>query len=237
MKKNDIGRTLATIAEEIRARTETIADVIEIGRLLIEAKGQAEHGEWLPWLEREFDFSDRTAENYMAAHRFAEKFETVSNLKLTLSALYFLARCDRSRWIEAVLTAAATRRVTRVDAWGIVDQIRRTEHGAETEAKTDDQRTRETEAERAAEEILNGQPPSLPPLGDDAENDLRFGLASEPTAETQDLIDAVKLLLPIYTKPLSRFVDVPYGSEQLRALQDFFGHLAAQVERTNAKAA
>jgi len=38
--------------------------IIEIGRELIEAKKGVPHGRWLPWLEDEFGWSDRTARNY-----------------------------------------------------------------------------------------------------------------------------------------------------------------------------
>lgn len=38
---------------------------IEIGRRLVQAKELLEHGEWLPWLEKETEFSDRSAARYM----------------------------------------------------------------------------------------------------------------------------------------------------------------------------
>ena len=104
-------RDLTAIATEIRARAQTIADVIEIGGLLIEAQAQLDHGEWLPWVERELDFTERTAQNYMAAYRFALKYETVAYSKLTTSALYKLA-CGfyEENEIATVLTVAAEER-------------------------------------------------------------------------------------------------------------------------------
>jgi hypothetical protein len=41
------------------------------GDLLIEAKKQCKHGEWLPWLKKNVRFSDRTAQAYM---RVAERW-------------------------------------------------------------------------------------------------------------------------------------------------------------------
>ena len=38
---------------------------IEIGRRLVQAKEMLNHGEWLPWLEKETEFSDRSAARYM----------------------------------------------------------------------------------------------------------------------------------------------------------------------------
>lgn len=38
---------------------------IEIGKRLVQAKEILAHGEWLPWLEKETEFSDRSAARYM----------------------------------------------------------------------------------------------------------------------------------------------------------------------------
>lgn len=65
-------RTPAIIGAEIRmfvdaGRRVTLLCGIEIGRRLCEAKDMLQHGEWLPWLERETDMTDRTAQRYMRA--------------------------------------------------------------------------------------------------------------------------------------------------------------------------
>ena len=67
-------RTPELIGAEIRmyvdaGRRVTLLCGIEIGRRLCEAKELLAHGEWLPWLSRETEFSDRTAQNYMRAFR------------------------------------------------------------------------------------------------------------------------------------------------------------------------
>jgi Protein of unknown function (DUF3102) len=65
-------RPLDAVATEIRAmKAETIGDIIAVGGLLREAKAQLEHGQWLPWLQRELGYSPRTAQNYLRAHKFA----------------------------------------------------------------------------------------------------------------------------------------------------------------------
>lgn len=63
-------RTPELIGAEIRmyyeaGRRVTLLCGIEIGRRLVEAKELLPHGEWLPWLEKETDFSDRHAQRYM----------------------------------------------------------------------------------------------------------------------------------------------------------------------------
>ena len=43
------------------------------GELLLQAKAQCRHGEWLPWLEANVRFSERTAQAFMrVASRWAE---------------------------------------------------------------------------------------------------------------------------------------------------------------------
>lgn len=66
----DKPRTPEMIGAEIRmyvdaGRRITLLCGIEIGRRLVEAKEMLNHGEWLPWLKRETDFSERSAQNYM----------------------------------------------------------------------------------------------------------------------------------------------------------------------------
>ena len=63
-------RTPELIGAEIRmyvdaGRRVTLLCGIEIGRRLVEAKDLLKHGEWLPWLERETEISDRQAQRYM----------------------------------------------------------------------------------------------------------------------------------------------------------------------------
>ena len=38
---------------------------IEIGKRLVQAKEMLDHGEWMPWLERETEFSSSSAQRYM----------------------------------------------------------------------------------------------------------------------------------------------------------------------------
>ena len=70
-----------------------VGDVIEIGRHLTEAKQICGHGRWLPWLERNFGWTDRTARNFMQVYEgFGAKSETISDLNLSISCLYELAK-------------------------------------------------------------------------------------------------------------------------------------------------
>jgi hypothetical protein len=86
-------RTLRLIERELQvAMRNRTKDVLRIGALLLEAKGQVDHGEWLGWLRAQTGFLERSAQNFMNAARFAAKYATVADLKLRPSALYRLAK-------------------------------------------------------------------------------------------------------------------------------------------------
>src|SRR6516225_8819647 len=70
----------AKVAEKVRASAETIrqqlqntlVSAIKIGQELLAVKETLEHGQFLPWLQVEFGWSQRTAYNFMSV---AERFE------------------------------------------------------------------------------------------------------------------------------------------------------------------
>ena len=65
--------------------------IIEIGRLLIQAKEQLKHGEWLPWLRDKVDFSERLAQTFMqCAKEYGENPQMVAGLGVS-KALALLA--------------------------------------------------------------------------------------------------------------------------------------------------
>jgi len=51
-------------------------DIIEIGRRLIDAKGIAGHGGWLPGLDDQFGWTARTAQRFMSVGELANKSDT-----------------------------------------------------------------------------------------------------------------------------------------------------------------
>lgn len=84
---------LAEHAEAIRVHIKrVVADVVDIGRRLTECKVIAGRGNWLVWLDREFGWSEDTAERYMQAHRvFGSNSARVRNLPdLPLRSFYLL---------------------------------------------------------------------------------------------------------------------------------------------------
>jgi hypothetical protein len=95
---------LDKLAEDIRALGKrALDDIIEIGRRLIEAKEIAGHGNWLPWLEREFGWTTDTAQNFMSVASATSKNGNFPNLNVPISGLYLLAAPSTpAKVIEAV---------------------------------------------------------------------------------------------------------------------------------------
>ena len=99
--------TLDERADRIRKLTADVQrGIIEIGFELIAAKKEIEHGGWGDWLKSEFDWTDRTARNFMAvAERFGNR-KTFSDLKpSTLQAMLKLPNGDEEEFIETQAAA------------------------------------------------------------------------------------------------------------------------------------
>jgi Protein of unknown function (DUF3102) len=90
---------LATTAALIRTlKRRLITDVIEIGRLLRECRALLVHGQWISWLNREFQWSERTARNFIAAYELAkDKSANFADLNLNISSIYLLAAPSTSK--------------------------------------------------------------------------------------------------------------------------------------------
>ena len=89
----------------------------EAGRLLAECKNDMEHGQWLPWLESNFTFDERTARRWMrvaAAKAAGEIPDTVSDL----TTAYRLTTTAKPK-LEP-LTPAEQARLTELE--GIIDR-------------------------------------------------------------------------------------------------------------------
>ncbi len=221
------------------AGLRSIADVIEIGRLLLEAQDQLEHGEWLPWVERELDFSERTAQRYVSAYCFSLEYVTVTDLNLTRSALYQIAGGGyEPDEIAAVLAVAAEERVPRQRVDEIVvafDEAKEAE--AETGAtnadvvEPDDHNEPELEADEyeaadplsehmaaqaEAEAILDGTPPELPPTQS----------APEVDFITPAFDAAVSKLRELSSKSLDAFQKCDRTPDEIDAAADFLRHVA-----------
>ncbi len=92
-------------------------EIVEIGQRLVEVKKRLGHGRFGAWLEAEFDWTERTARQFM---RVSEVFksEKFSDLKFAPSALYLLAApsTPESAKEEAITRAEAGEPITHKTA-------------------------------------------------------------------------------------------------------------------------
>jgi hypothetical protein len=227
-----IRRDIELISEQLQAVMKREAgDIIAIGDLLLEAKDQLDHGEWLPWLKNNFGSSTTTAENYMAAARLAAQIPNVVNLKLRPTALYLLGGevndptgFYNRKAIKAILKTAETEWVNEDRAFKIaltlqppmppVDDV-------ETETATAEQTV-----QSEIDDILEGPPPELPPA---------------PEATVHDVIlppfdQAVATLAQLQTKPLASFVATTHEPDRIRTVINFLKEVADAIEQRKAAA-
>jgi hypothetical protein len=98
VSRTDVDPELDEYAAAIHAIGKRSA--FEIGKILSAAKARACPGRWLPWLEREFGWTARTAQRMMSV---AEKNDKLSHLAVPTSALYLLAaQSTPAEVIEAI---------------------------------------------------------------------------------------------------------------------------------------
>lgn len=91
-REPDAVRDIGTITTEIlRLKQDAGNAILSIGQRLIEAKAMLPHGEWLPWLTEQVEFSERTARNFMRLAREWTNRQALADLgaakALTLLAL------------------------------------------------------------------------------------------------------------------------------------------------------
>lgn len=90
-------RPIETITAEIQILKQRAGeDIIGIGQRLIEAKEQLQHGEWLPWLRDEVQFSERSAQQFMRIAKEYSNPQLVADLGVR-KALNLLALPESER--------------------------------------------------------------------------------------------------------------------------------------------
>ena len=97
----DRPRTVEQIAVEINFyKAQTVQNIIEIGRRLIEAKERLPHGEWADWLKDAVEFSQETANRFMRIAREYSNSSPVTNLSYTkMLALLQVPEEDREAFL------------------------------------------------------------------------------------------------------------------------------------------
>lgn len=95
-------RTIETITGEILdAQRRGGEAILTIGRCLIEAKEKLPHGEWLPWLNEQIHYSEKTAQNFMRLAREFTNPQALADLGATKAlALLALPAEEREQFVE-----------------------------------------------------------------------------------------------------------------------------------------
>jgi len=115
--KKSVAQILKLHGEILDAARTSLPKAIKIGELLAGIKNKLEHGQWLPWIQKNLSFSERTAQNYL---RFFEEKDRLKNaaiadFPLSVSgALALLSEPKASP--ELPLDAANEARAAELDA-------------------------------------------------------------------------------------------------------------------------
>ena len=143
---------------------------IEIGKRLVQAKEMLDHGEWMPWLERETEFSSSSAQRYMKLYEeygasqqglFGPETNspTLGNLPISKAfALLSVPESDREAFAEEV-------DAEHISVRELEEKIKELRAGIDNERKRGDEAIREKlEAEellKTHEELLKSQDANL----------------------------------------------------------------------------
>jgi hypothetical protein len=74
----ELNRLHGEIENKMRS---TVQDAIRAGEILAKVKEQLSHGNFLPWVQLNCRFAERTAYNYMGLYAHSNKIATVANLQ------------------------------------------------------------------------------------------------------------------------------------------------------------
>jgi len=117
---NEVTRTAAQVAADINAVKSHASAIyraaldvgkrscIEIGRLLLEAKGLVPHGEWGKWLSENVDYSESTANNLMRC--FKEFGDEQIDIFTGVSDADFFSVLNQSQMLEVIALPKEQRR-------------------------------------------------------------------------------------------------------------------------------
>ena len=113
-------RINAEHAEAVRSFRAPMEHGIKAGHLLIEAKEQLKHGEWLPWLEEHCAVNPRTAQLYM---RLASNEEQIRNSCGFAEALANLTKVQRQARVAQMKDRREEREVELAEATAMASEM------------------------------------------------------------------------------------------------------------------
>ncbi|MCP4113251.1 MAG: DUF3102 domain-containing protein [Desulfobacteraceae bacterium] len=225
-------------AKEIRILYKlTSRCVTEIGNILISVKEKIGHGHWLPWLEFEFGWDGRTAENFMnVTRKFGPGNFDIENVNIGKSVLYLLASISTpdSAVEEAFERAENGEKITVQKAKEIVRKNKELEKNVEELRKHNMNMNRELEN---TQDIVKKKDDDVLDLKNQikiAENDLeikdsQIKMFEEENSEVDDLktkIDNYEKLVPKIKDNHEKTID--YYSDRINELEDLLDYETKQ---------
>jgi hypothetical protein len=223
-QRTELDRLAAKLRTALGRET---TNIIEIGKLLIESRKHLDHGEWLPWLEKNFDLSERTAQRYVAtAEYIVGKSDTVSDFaSLAPTVLYWLAAGHYNEQEEAAILAATRKgRVDQDAADAICEKLAPPDDDVADDDDDDTaDHTEKAPPDPEIEAILAaGTDPAVPPPAP-IPPPINFAL--------RDFDDAVGTLKRLMTKSAAQFGDTAHTVEDLKKVRDFIRAVADELSK------
>jgi hypothetical protein len=118
--KTELAEIVKSVKRALRTNIETI---YRAGRELVRAKAILGHGAFLPWLEKSFGASNRTAQYYMSvAEKIGDKYETVAHLPpATVYQIAHIKKADDRETLIALIDAKEVK--TAADVTKAIDAM------------------------------------------------------------------------------------------------------------------
>lgn len=157
---------------------QAVEPISEIGRRLIECKQVLGHGKWKKWLDREFQWSQDTAERFMSVVRITDQIP--HGAEFDKSALYILAneKTPEEAVKEARERAAGGETITKAKAEEIVNRHKGTGKGKGGGTSSEPPKDRRQVDIDAAEKALGDAIKALNRLGGEGEEPLGYAEAA-----------------------------------------------------------
>nr|DAY89267.1 MAG TPA: Protein of unknown function (DUF3102) [Caudoviricetes sp.] len=158
--KNIILRPIETIECEINFyKQQTASGIIEIGKRLIEAKEQLDHGLWGKWLKEKVNFNERTAQNFMKAAKEYSNTNALADLGQTkIFTLLEVPAEERENFInvphevdgkEKKVDEMTTRELKKV-----IDELKKEKAEKEEALQKADEASKELEKSKQASKVM-----------------------------------------------------------------------------------
>lgn len=230
-KKN--ASRLARRVERIKSIEKgTLSSVVELGRELIAAEAECEHGEWASWLKTNFSWSVRTALRYRKVAEFCTACDdgayglgiTLADMDISLNALYFVTSLDQSVATAIVLKAIDTRVTFKV----AMEIAARDDHGKDDLGKDEQTSTPASEDDDSVPDSgTDGLPEADDILSSDTDGPHSVGLsllADELDQNPDNLIAAARAFDPERLRrivsQLDRVLKTITGNETIKQKAD-----------------